>query len=134
MKGRRRRLRERGAAAVEFALVAPLLILLAGGIMEFGRAYEAQTTLSGAARASVRVMALSNDPTAARTAAKSVASSSSITLSDSQIAVSPASCATSGATPPATATVTISYPLHFFTNLFGTGVTLTGRGSMRCNG
>ncbi|UIJ34300.1 TadE/TadG family type IV pilus assembly protein [Allobranchiibius sp. GilTou73] len=133
MSGRKHGLRDRGAAAVEFALVAPLLILLVMGIMEFGRAYEAQTTLSGAARASVRVMALSNDPVAARTAAKNVASPS-ITLSDAQIAISPASCATSGTTAPATATVTITYPLSFFTNLFGSGVTLTGKGSMRCNG
>ncbi|WP_307864648.1 TadE/TadG family type IV pilus assembly protein [Allobranchiibius sp. CTAmp26] len=119
---------------MEFALVAPLLILLVMGIVEFGRAYGAQTTLSGAARESVRVMALSNDPVAARTTAKNVASSSSITLSDAQIVISPASCATSGTASPVTATVTITYPIQFLTSLFGTGVTLTGKGSMRCNG
>ena len=33
---------ERGAVAVEFALLAPVLIMLLLGIMEFGRAYNAQ--------------------------------------------------------------------------------------------
>ncbi|HKU29947.1 MAG TPA: TadE/TadG family type IV pilus assembly protein, partial [Arthrobacter sp.] len=41
---------ERGAAAVEFALVAPILVLLVLGIMEFGRAYNAQVSLTNAAR------------------------------------------------------------------------------------
>ena len=34
----------------------------------------------------------------------------------------------------ATATVTVTLRLAFATRLFGTGVTLTGRGVMRCNG
>jgi Flp pilus assembly protein TadG len=58
-------LRDRGAAAVEFALVVPILLTLVIGIIEFGRAYNIQTTLSNAARDGVRVMALQNDVTAA---------------------------------------------------------------------
>ncbi len=60
--------RDRGAAAVEFALILPLLVVLVFGITEFGRAYFVQTTLSGAARDGVRVMALQNDKVAARAA------------------------------------------------------------------
>jgi len=45
---------DRGAAAVEFALVAPILILLVVGIAEFGRAYNVQNSLSAAAREGVR--------------------------------------------------------------------------------
>ena len=41
---------ERGAVAVEFALLAPVLILLLFGITEFGRAYNVQISLSNAAR------------------------------------------------------------------------------------
>ena len=55
-----------GAAAVEFALVVPLLLVLVLGIAEFGRAYNMQTTLSGAAREGVREMALHNNPAARR--------------------------------------------------------------------
>ncbi|MEO5994511.1 MAG: TadE family protein, partial [Arthrobacter sp.] len=67
------RTKERGAVAVEFALLAPVLVLLLLGIMEFGRAYNVQISLSSAAREGVRVMAIGNSPTAARTAAKNAA-------------------------------------------------------------
>ncbi|SDD87667.1 TadE/TadG family type IV pilus assembly protein [Auraticoccus monumenti] len=123
--------RERGAAAVEFALVVPLLLLLVVGIAEFGRAYNAQTTLSGAAREGVRVMALHDDAAAARTATQAAASP--LVLSSSQISVSPTSCASSSATD-STATVRITYPLDFVGGFFGASVTLTGKAVMRCNG
>ena len=45
---------ERGAVAVEFALLAPVLIMILLGIMEFGRAYNAQVSLTNAAREGVR--------------------------------------------------------------------------------
>ena len=34
---------ERGAVAVEFALLAPVLVMLLLGITEFGRAYNVQS-------------------------------------------------------------------------------------------
>jgi Flp pilus assembly protein TadG len=120
---------ERGAAAVEFALVLPILLLLVMGIAEFGRAYHIQTTLSAAAREGVRVMALQNDAVAARTTTKEVAESLAVT--DSQISVTPTDC--SGATA-ATATVTVTYPVQLMSGLFGADVTLTGTGTMRCHG
>ncbi|MBT8216030.1 MAG: pilus assembly protein, partial [Acidimicrobiia bacterium] len=40
--------RESGAAMVEFALILPLLLLLVFGTIEFGRAYNAQNTLTHA--------------------------------------------------------------------------------------
>ena len=60
---------------MEFALVVPLLLVLVLGIVEFGRAYYIQTTLSGAAREGVREMALHNQPAAARAATKAAARS-----------------------------------------------------------
>jgi len=36
--------RDRGAAAVEFALLLPVLLLLVFGIIDFGRALNAQIT------------------------------------------------------------------------------------------
>jgi len=49
---------ERGAAAVEFALILPVLILLIVGMLEFSRAYNAQLSLTNAAREGARVMAV----------------------------------------------------------------------------
>src|SRR5687768_9278597 len=67
----RRRLRdERGATAVEFAMIVPLLLVLVLGIAEFGHAFQVQGTLSAAAREGARVMALQNDPAAARAAVR----------------------------------------------------------------
>ena len=124
---------ERGAAAVEFALVLPLLVLLVAGIADFGRAYYLQTTLSGAAREGVRAMALKNDQGAARTAAKVAAGD--LTLSDAQISVSPGTCAClSTSTATVTATVTISYSTTYVSQLFGTTLNLKGKGVMRCGG
>jgi Flp pilus assembly protein TadG len=128
----RTRERERGAAAVEFALVVPLLLMLVLGIAEIGRIYNVQTTLSGAAREGVRVMALQNSVSTARTTTKAAASR--LALTDAQITVLPSTCVASTATPVATATVTVTYPLQLITKLFGTSVTLTGKGVMRCSG
>lgn len=125
---------ERGAAAVEFALVLPLLVLLVAGIANFGRAYYLQATLSGAAREGVRVMALKNDAGLARTAVRSAAGS--VTLTDAQIsvAVSPVGPCLSTATSQPNATVTITYTTAVVSKLFGTTITLRGKGVMRCGG
>ena len=121
---------ERGAAAVEFALVVPLLVALLAGIAEFGHAYYLQATLSGSAREGVRVMALRNDPGAARTAAKNAAAP--LTLGDAQIVVAPGTAG--GCTPGANATVTITYSMAYLSGMFGSTVNLSGKGVMRCGG
>jgi len=123
---------ERGASAVEFALIVPLLILLVLGIAEFGHAFQVQGTLSAAAREGVRAMALQNDPAAARTAAQNAAASLRPTLTNAQIVVSPPTCPATGA--PTNVRVTINYRMPYLTGFFGSGVQLTGTGVMRCNG
>ncbi len=55
---RRRHARDRGAAAVEFALLFPLLMLIVFGTIDFGRALNAQITLTQAAREGARLDAL----------------------------------------------------------------------------
>ena len=124
---------QRGASAVEFAMVVPLLILLVLGIAEFSRAFQVQSTLSAAAREGVRTMALQNDQVQARAMVRSVASSLNPALSDGQIAISPSACPATY-TPGASVRVTITYRMPFFTDFFGSGVDLTGTGVMRCNG
>ena len=130
----RQRLREqRGASAVEFALVLPLLIVLVIGIAEFGRAFQVQGTLSAAAREGVRTMALQNDQAQAKAMVRSVASSLDPALTDGQIAISPASCPATY-TSGASVKLTISYRLPLITNFFGAGLDLHASGVMRCNG
>jgi Flp pilus assembly protein TadG len=54
----KRRWRDRGAAAVEFAFIVPGLVLLIFGSIEFGLAVQARTMVGNAAREGVRVASL----------------------------------------------------------------------------
>jgi Flp pilus assembly protein TadG len=56
---------ERGQALVELALVIPILLLLAFGVVAVGRVTDAQMGVSATAREAARAAALSNDPTGA---------------------------------------------------------------------
>lgn len=119
---------ERGAVAVEFAILAPVLIMILLGIMEFGRAYNAQISLTNAAREGVRVMAVSNNQASARTAAKNAAVSLNPGLADANIAFSAANCVAN-----AQMTVTVTYTLSTLTGIAGP-FAMTGRGVMLCGG
>lgn len=129
---------ERGAAAVEFALLAPVLIMLLLGIMEFGRAYNAQITLSNAAREGVRVMAINNSQSAAKVATKNVAGALNPGLKDEKIVFKYQT--TPATTPVPTAcsanvqvTVTIDYSLSTMTGIAGP-FAMKGTGTMQCGG
>ncbi|GAA2037137.1 hypothetical protein GCM10009819_22170 [Agromyces tropicus] len=124
-----RRRNERGAAAVEFALIIPVLVLLVLGIMEFSRLYNQQISLSNAARAASRVMAISNDSGAAVTAAIQAAPSLNPGLGAGNIAFSPGTC-TSGAVM----SVTVSYQSTLMTGAFGATLNLTGEAATPCGG
>jgi Flp pilus assembly protein TadG len=119
---------EQGAVAIEFALLAPVLIVLLLGIMEFGRAYNTQVTLTNAAREGVRAMAINNSQSIARTAAKNAAVLLSPRLADSNITFSSASCVVGSQI-----TVTVSYNLSTMTGIAGP-FAMTGRGTMLCGG
>jgi Flp pilus assembly protein TadG len=98
------------------------------GIMEFGRAYNAQVTLSSAAREGVRVMAIGNSSSAARTAAKNAATALKPVLTDANISISPAVC-----TAGAQVTLKITYSLSTMTGIAGP-FAMEGKGVMLCGG
>ncbi|SNS43627.1 TadE-like protein [Geodermatophilus pulveris] len=128
----RTRLRdEHGASAVEFAFIVPLLLVLVLGIAEFGHAFQVQGTLSAAAREGARVMALQNDPAAARAAVREASPTLDPAVTDPQVTVAPAACPATGT---ANVRVTVDYPMPFLTGFFGAEIDLTGTGVMRCNG
>ncbi|MEJ1179388.1 TadE/TadG family type IV pilus assembly protein [Pseudarthrobacter sp. NPDC055928] len=123
---------ERGAVAVEFAILAPFLIMILLGIMEFGRAYNAQISLTNAAREGVRVMAVTNNQASARTAAKNAAVSLNPGLTDANITFS-ATNGTQLCTATHQMTVTVTYTLSTLTGIAGP-FAMTGRGVMLCGG
>jgi Flp pilus assembly protein TadG len=53
---------ERGAAVIEFALVAPLLLILVFGIIDLGRAYSTLNQLAASAREGARFAAVLPNP------------------------------------------------------------------------
>jgi Flp pilus assembly protein TadG len=129
MRGRRRG--DQGAAAVEFALVLPLLVLVLFAIIDFGRMLNAQITLTEAAREGARAGAILG---AAQGEARALA-----VAGDLGPTVDPdvTSCPNSPSTT-ADVTATVTYEFEFVTPLavlagFGDGtITMTGKGLMPC--
>jgi Flp pilus assembly protein TadG len=123
---------DRGAAAVEFALLVPILLLLVFGIVDFARGFSAQLTVTHAAREGVRVQALGGTAGEVSTATQSAATPLTVT-------VGTGAC-TQGQPTTVTATTQFTYitPLSNFMIMFGgSGVLptqLTGTGVMRCGG
>lgn len=129
---------ERGAVAVEFAILAPLLIMILLGIMEFGRAYNAQISLTNAAREGVRVMAINNSESTAKAAAKNVAGALNPGLKDEKIVFKYQTTPATTPVPTACAanvqvTVTIDHSLTTMTGIAGP-FAMKGTGTMQCGG
>ncbi|KGJ77126.1 hypothetical protein GY21_08170 [Cryobacterium roopkundense] len=128
---RLRRLRDDGgAAALEFALVLPVLLLLVFGLMEFSRLYNVQISLTNAAREGARVMAIEKSPAVARAAASAAAPSVTPAITGAQIAITPSPTCAAGDTVH----VRITYDVALMTGWFGPNLTLSGTGAMRCGG
>jgi Flp pilus assembly protein TadG len=114
--------REQGTAAVELAIVLPVLVMMIFGIIECGRYYNTTMTVTHASREAVRKVALgSGDPIATGKAA-----ASPLTVS----VIPGPSC---DATHPATATVTSAFTFNipFVSTKSGT---ISSTAVMRCGG
>ena len=128
--GRMSKKKERGAAAVELALLLPVLMAILLGTIEFGFAFYTQASVAGAAREGVRNYAINK----VVSSAKSVATAATPDPSKvAAVVVTPAPCI-SGA--QATLTVTYQYKslTGWFDGLLGSNVVITGKGSMLCGG
>ena len=110
---------DRGAALVEFAILLPVLLLLVCGIIDFGRALNAQITLTQAAREGARVDSVCNATANANCGTtvqnRTVAAATGLHPALAPGLVSVTTCAQS-AGQGVNATVTInSYPFTFVT-------------------
>jgi Flp pilus assembly protein TadG len=125
---------QRGAAAVEFAIVVPLLFLLIFGIIDFGFGFHAWDASENAAREGARVAAV--DPNTADILARVRNSSNFLNQSKLSVAIT---CSTNngssfGACAPATSwlegdiiRVTVTYAYAYITplpHMIGLGSTL----------
>ncbi len=131
----RSHVREAGAAAVEFALILPLLLLVLFGIIDFGRALNNQITLTQAAREGVRVASLrvaSPTPEAQAVLAAGFSATPTVTVT-----VTPCGASGSNARVVVARDFTFATPVGAIAGLFGvTGppgtIPMTGIGVMRC--
>jgi Flp pilus assembly protein TadG len=130
------RRRDAGASAVEMAIVLPVLVLLAFGIIDFGRMLNAQIQLSQAAREGVRLAALAGGSgySTADVAARVAQAAPNPGFGGSGATVSPAPvmCSTSAGASDA-ATVNVAYQFRGIFFLAG-GVSLQQKAVMRCGG
>lgn len=116
--------RERGAAAVEFALIVPLLVTFLFGIVEGGTRYSQQNEVNHWAYLVARDLSI--DPT--KSASSLVTSLKGSDSNTYTVVVSPATLCT---TTNKQVTVTISSPRTSPSGIFGS-YTIKGKGEARC--
>ncbi|MEN3122286.1 TadE/TadG family type IV pilus assembly protein [Janibacter sp. LM] len=127
--------RQRGAAAVELAIVLPLLFLVMAGIIDFGRYFLTEIQLTNAVREGARVAVIGEDiddiRTRVLTAAPAVPGLTAGT-------VTVAACAGAGSNATVTATGDFDWILlEPALNMFGAAGALpeaTAEAVMRCGG
>jgi Flp pilus assembly protein TadG len=122
----------KGAAAVEFALIAPVFFLMVFGMIEFGRAIMVEQVITNAAREGARLAVLDGSTaTNVRTQVTSYLSSASI--SGATITLNPTDPSTAAYGDPVTVTVSIPFTSVSWlpTPWFLSGKTLTASAVMR---
>jgi Flp pilus assembly protein TadG len=122
-----------GQALLEVAITLPLLLLVAVGIFEFGRAYQTWQVLTNAAREGARVAILPNattDDVQSRVVAY-LQGGQLDNYQNATVSVNQNTPVSIGASTAATSVVTVNYPFSFFVlnpvaNLISSGSTLGG--------
>jgi Flp pilus assembly protein TadG len=114
---------------VEFAIIAPVLILLLFGIVEYGFVFNAQLQVTGAAREAAREMAVTGVPAQAQLSAVSATAALSPDLTTGDVTLSSSTCSAGQ-----DVTATVGYDKPFITGLFGATIHITGTATYRCQG
>ena len=125
--------RDRGATAVEFAIVMPLLILLVFGIVQFAIVFNRQQALHAAAREAARLGSLSQT-TLDEISTRANDSLAGVSFDpDPSITITPGSAQPCNLRSGETVTVTLEATTDLDIPLFGSPtITLTGRGEFQC--
>ena len=104
------RKQRRGAAAVEFAVVAPVFFLLVFGMIEYGRMVMVQQIIVNSAREGCRAAVLDGSTTSGvKSTVITAMSSGNITITTSNVTVSPDPPSNAEFGDPVTVTVTVPF-------------------------
>lgn len=127
---RSRRIARQGTAAVEFALILPILLMLVFGIIEFGRAFMVAQVLTTAAREGARAAVLAGATgSAVSEKVNTVLMAAAISSQTVTTTVSPADLST--ARTGTTVTVQVSVPYASITWLPAPSW-IMGNSTLRC--
>ncbi len=128
-----KRLNERGAAAVEFAILLPVLMLILFGVIEFGMIMYSREIITNASREGARtgiVQAIAKPTTGdIQTVVTNYLTGTGIDPNAVTTTIAGA-----GLTAPNTLNVTVTYPYNFFVPALlglGNSINLTGQTVMR---
>jgi Flp pilus assembly protein TadG len=107
--------RERGAALLETALALPMVLLVAVGIFEFGRAYQTWQVVTNAAREAARVAVLPNGSLAVATerAQQYLQAGQLPAAEDATVALTPVTLDLGSGISVAASSITVTYPFEF---------------------
>lgn len=106
---------ERGAALLEAAITIPMLLLIAVGIFEFGRAFQTWQILTNAAREGARIAVLpsGNDAAVEERVRDYLAAGQLPQAAGASVAVNRAATLTVNGANVSASQVTVSYPFQF---------------------
>ncbi|AMB41237.1 pilus assembly protein TadE [Paenarthrobacter ureafaciens] len=130
--------KERGAVAIEMAILLPLLLLILIGIIEFGRVLNVQVSLTQAAREGARYAAVHYQDGALDVSGTALAAAPSLNGLGVTVSDNAASCS-----PGSNVTVTTSVALPSMSGFLDAGffgapgifpMNMSGVGVMRCGG
>lgn len=117
---------ERGAVAVEFAFVIPILLTLLLGVIEFGHYFNVQISATHAAREAARSMSITGNWTKADESGRKASPAlkqSLVTLTRDPLVCSPG----------ATVSVTVTYKFDSYTGIVNNR-DVVGKAAQRCGG
>jgi Flp pilus assembly protein TadG len=122
---------DRGAAAVEMAIVLPLLLLVVFGIIDYGRLLNERILVTSAAREGARLAAVNAGVTAGELSGEDVKDQVKAGLGgtaepDTTVTLCKATKPTTG---PDVATVTVKVTFGYITPIGGLGMVFGGGGS-----
>ena len=130
-KKKERRHREAGVALIEAAFVLPILLVLAMGMLDFGRAFHAKHLLDEAAREGCRVAVVTSPDTGLVTSRVGTVLSAGGLTATSVTVAGPDAARMVTVTVHATFTFVTPGVFSLFNASFGNTLAMTGQSTMR---